>query len=240
MRIVILLLMSLVLVSCEHGNVSSSSNSNSSNDSPTLPVGWKTADGLIAPQCFSTKTAEAYSGYPNPTPVGNVYGIYADHFKISNYNDFLYNPGKYLGKEIPTLDPLKISNVKIYLATPYDSCLKKKTVENGNIYDITLDYDINITGEEVDGTTCDAVDCTLYTYSITKKVSPVSCSALMPNIKGKCDESYLIQISDVRDGHSHNNYGIYGLVSLNDTGNTRYIVPLKFFDKLNDAMSYIK
>ena len=79
-----------------------------------LPIGWEITKQLIPPQCFSTVWMS-----------GDNYEEFADKFAISNYIDFKKKPGKYLGKQIPNLEPITASwNKKIYLAASMNKCFK--------------------------------------------------------------------------------------------------------------------
>ena len=66
------------------------------------------------------------------------------------------------------------------------------------------------------------------------------CKKLAPNLNGQCRESFLVAVGDYSGGSRGWEYGynIYGLFSLNDSRNV--IVPLKNFEKKNDAINYIE
>ena len=66
------------------------------------------------------------------------------------------------------------------------------------------------------------------------------CQELAPNLKGQCQQSFLIAVGDYSGGSIGWSYGynIYGLFSFKD--NKSFIVPLKMFLKKNDAINYIR
>jgi len=61
----------------------------------TLPVQWKVNNHVIPPQCF-TRIWQSSDNYE----------AFEDHFNIKTTKDFESNPGKYFGKEIPSLTPI--------------------------------------------------------------------------------------------------------------------------------------
>ena len=194
-----------------------------------LPIGWKISEKLIPPQCFSTEWMSS-----------DNYEEFAKKFRIKNYKDFSKNPGKYLGKKIPNLEPITASwDEKIYLAASLNKCFKGN-LTNGGIVDPT-DIDIKISKKFIKTKNCSSkFSCTEYAYKILYKVPLEKCKKLAPYINGKCEESFLISVSNYGGGSMgwDRSYNIYGLFSLNE--NRKFIVPLKNFNKKNNAVNYIK
>ena len=194
-----------------------------------LPIGWEITKQLIPPQCFSTVWMS-----------GDNYEEFADKFAISNYIDFSKNPGKYLGKEIPNLEPITASwNKKIYLAASMNQCFKGN-LRGGGIVD-RIDVDIKINKNSIQNKICSSkFSCTEYEYTLLSKIPLKKCKKLAPHINGKCEESFLISVGDYSGGSMgwDMSYNIYGLFSLND--NRKFIIPLKNFRKKNYAVNYVK
>jgi hypothetical protein len=171
---------------------------------------------------------------------GDNYEEFADKFAISNYKDFSKNPGKYLGKKIPNLEPITASwNKKIYLAASMNQCFKGN-LRGGGIVD-RIDVDIKINKNSIQNKICSSkFSCTEYEYTLLSKIPLKKCKKLAPHITGKCEKSFLISVGDYSGGSMgwDMSYNIYGLFSLND--NRKFIIPLKNFRKKNDAVNYVK
>ena len=194
-----------------------------------LPIGWKISEKLIPPQCFSTEWMSS-----------DNYEEFVQKFGIKNYKDFSKNPGKYLGKKIPNLEPITASwDEKIYLAAPLKQCFEGN-LRGGGIVD-AINMDVKISNKSIQTKICSSkFSCTEYAYNILYKVPSKVCKKLAPHINGKCEESYLISVGDYSGGSMgwDMSYNIYGLFSIND--NRKFIVPLKNFYKKNDAINYVK
>ena len=194
-----------------------------------LPIGWKISEKLILPQCFSTVWMS-----------GDNYEEFADKFVINNYKDFSKNPGKYLGKKIPNLEPITASwDEKIYLAAPLKQCFKGN-LRGGGIVD-AINMDVKISNKSIKTKICSSkFSCHEYTYTILSKVPLKKCKELAPHIDEKCEDSFLISVGNYSGGSMgwDMGYNIYGLFSIND--NRKFILPLKNFYKKNNAVNYIK
>ncbi len=194
-----------------------------------LPIGWKVSEKIIPPQCFSTQWMS-----------GDNYEEFAQKFEIKNYKDFSKNPGKYLGAKIPNLEPITASWAdKIYIAASLNKCLKGN-LTNGHI-GVSTDIDIKISKKSIKTKICSSkFSCTEYAYNILSKVPLKKCKKLAPYINGKCEESFLISVGNYGGGSMGWNmsYNIYGLFSINV--NRKFIIPLKNFNKKNNAVNYLK
>ncbi len=193
-----------------------------------IPIGWKVSENIIPPQCFSTEWMSS-----------DNYEEFAKKFGIKNYKDFSKNPGKYLGKKIPNLEPINASwDEKIYLASPLNQCFEGNLM-GGSIVD-AINMDVKISNKSIKTKIClSKFSCTEYVYTILSKVPLKKCKKLAPHIDGKCEESFLISVGDYSGGSMGWNisYNIYGLFSFND--DKKFIIPLKNFYKKNNAVNYI-
>ena len=194
-----------------------------------MPVGWKINGKILPPQCFSTLWMS-----------GDNYEDFADKFAIRDYEHFSKNPGLYFGKEIPKFDSIVSSwDSEIYLATSLKKCfggiLRFGGVKNIGFPEIQIDK------KSVKTKICSSTEvCTHFEYTILEEIASDECQTLAPHVEAKCLGSYLISIGDYSGGTmgwdmSHN---IYGLFALNN--NQKYVIPLKNFDKKNDAINYVK
>ena len=194
-----------------------------------LPIGWKVSEKIIPPQCFSTIWMS-----------GDNYEEFSKKFDIKNYKDFSNNPGKFLGKEIPNLEPINASwDEKIYLAASLKDCFKGNLRGGGIV--ITTNVDQKIINKSIHNKICSTKSsCTEYSYTILSKIPLKNCKNLAPHIFGKCEASFLISVGDYSGGSIgwDMSYNIYGLFSFND--DKKYIVPLKNFYKKNNAVNYLR
>ena len=203
-----------------------------------LPIAWKVSGKIIPPQCFSTLWLSSEN-----------YEKFSSKFNIKHYKYFLNNPGKFLGKKIPNLEPIHFWDEKIYLAAPLKECFKGNlrdgSIVNTTNPDIKISnksiYDIKISNKSIYNTICSTKSpCTEYAYTILSKIPLQKCNSLAPHITGKCEASFLISVGNNSGGSMgwYMSYNIYGLFSFND--DKKYIIPLKSFDNKNNAINYIK
>ena len=195
-----------------------------------IPIGWKTPDGLIPPQCFVRQWMS-----------NDNFEEFETKYSIKNRADFRKNPGKYIGDEIPELVPIVPSwgGDRLILATPYDLCLNG-SVKGGEVADPT-ELNVNVYKNSIKSKSCSSkTSCIEYAYSVLANVPPKKCQKLAPHLKGKCRQSFLIAVGDYSGGSMGWDYGynIYGLFSFKDK--RRFIVPLKNFQNKNDAINYIE
>ena len=195
-----------------------------------LPIGWKTPEGLIPPQCFAREWMSS-----------DNFEEFAKKHSIKNYADFFSNPGKYLGRPISTHSLLTPSwgEKKLFLAAPYDLCFK------GFLYggEVGSQAKLNLKIEKntIKTKKCSSkFSCTQYAYTILANIPLKKCHDLAPHINGKCKKAFLIAVGDYSGGSMgwDMSFNIYGLFVLKGKG--KFIVPLKNFSKKNDAINYIK
>ncbi len=223
-----------------------------------LPIAWKVSGKIIPPQCFSTLWLSSEN-----------YEKFSSKFNIKHYKYFLNNPGKFLGKKIPNLEPIHFWDEKIYLAAPLKECFKGN-LRDGSIVNTTnfdsikdklreltkppLDFkniisslgklqdtDIKISNKSIYNTICSTESpCTEYAYTILSKIPLQKCNSLAPHITGKCEASFLISVGN-NSGGSMGWYMSYNIYGLfSFNDDKKYIIPLKSFDNKNNAINYIK
>ena len=205
------------------------SASGQSNNSNEIIVGWETPEGLIPPQCF----VKMWMSNDNFDAFSKTYGI-------KNSADFDENPGKYIGGKIPietTLTPWGNDGDKIFLAAPYNLCFKG-SLNDGIVENQKTPHVTNIDGNSIKSE--GKYRGSEYAYNILAKVPLTICQDLAPNLKGECKQSFLIALGDYGGGSMGwvYEYNIYGLFAFKD--NRRFIVPLKRFEKQNDATNFLK
>jgi len=195
----------------------------------TLPVGWKTPEGIIPPQCFVREWMSS-----------DNFEAFEEKYSIKNNADFRENPGKYIGGKIPfetTLTPWGNDDSKIFLAAPYNLCFKGSLID-GKVENQQKPHVINIDGNSIEGK--GTYEGERYAYNILAKVPLTVCQDLSSNLKGVCKQSFLIALGDHGGGSMGwiYEYSIHGLFSFKD--NQQFIVPLKRFEKQNEATKFLK
>ena len=175
---------------------------------------WVHNKSIISPRCFSVLWAS-----------GDNYEEYEEQYKIENKTDFRNNVGKYFINLIPIEEIYASWGEKISLAKNIVECNK-----NSKNLLIKNDYVELITENELGKTF-------LY-YKTLKKVSKNNCSNLAPYLKGTCNSSYLVNVSENSGGtYTSSDYYIYGLFTLNDSA--EYLIPLKKFKSDTEGRNYI-
>ena len=197
-----------------------------------IPIGWTISEGLIPPQCFVKEWVSS-----------DNFEKFEDKYKIP-IEDFRKNTGMYLGKEIPSLNgitPGWDDIERITLAAPVDLCFKGAVIAGTIGKPMKLSVKYNKKSKKIESEVCSSeTSCTEYAYSILTNVSLNKCQELAPNLSGQCRQSFLIAVSDYSGGSMGPDigYNIYGLFSFKDK--QRFIIPLKNFQKKNDAINYME
>ena len=186
---------------------------------------WKYEETVLHPYCFQT---EWISSDNLQEFYERFMGVNENYYDTKEFEDFSLNIGKYWGKEINDFSPIKPSwgdsgfddyknnNIEL-LAVSMESCLGKTS---------------NNFGERDDWITS-SQSRDEYSYKILKKISSGQCQSLAPNLKGKCLQSYLLQIFDWGGGSSSwQTLQIFGLFEMPE--NKQYIFPLKKFRSKDD------
>ena len=164
-----------------------------------------------------------------------------EFYKYDVGDDFRDSPGKYFGKEIPTLEgivPSWDSNDMVYISVPLDTLdFDKKNESNYQ------DYLRNLFTEKIRlknygdyFKTSEPHFLETY-YTKIGDIDQDTCSKLAPNIKGTCIESHIVYLQEYGGGSMGptSSIGIFGLFQL-DNGK-EYMVPLKYLTE-KAAMKY--
>ena len=173
--------------------------------------GWKINDETVNPKCL------AYNWWS-----GDNFEEFAEKFRISDYADFSKNTGNYFGNYITNYDPIKPDwcdedKCKISLIRSLENCSEPLIVDTAKPYIIEAD-DLRYT-------------------VVDKEIE--DCSSFASHFPNPINECKLISIFEDTGGSmgSYRSYGIYGISEMPDTGSN--IIPLKFFDKFNDALNFL-
>lgn len=174
----------------------------SANSNPIIKDGWIFDGKLIQGHCIGgiDSRNDMLEGYAE-----------AQGIPKENIEDFILNPGKYLGSEIKSLDPIELKGwLEIYsFAYPLSNCL-----DASNYFD-----------SGTDGMKAHSYEFYDSYYIVRAKVDLSMCQSLIGHaFNAKCDESYLISIMHRMGSGSDWSHGIYGLLSY---AGKQYIVPLK-------------
>jgi len=169
---------------------------------------------IISPRCFSVLWVS-----------GDNYEEYEEQYKIENKTDFRNNVGKYFINLIPIEEINSSWGEKISLAKNIVECNKNSK-------------NLLIKNDHVELITENEWGKTFLYYKTLKKVSKNNCSNLAPYLKGTCNSSYLVNVSENSGGtYTSSDYYIYGLFTLNDS--SEYLIPLKKFKSDTEGRNYI-
>ena len=164
-------------------------------------------------------------------------------YKYDVGDDFRESPGKYFGKEIPTLEgivPSWDSNDMIYISVPLNTLDYDKKTQEGyqNKQRGWSEEKINLKDKGVYFKTTEPNFWETY-YTTIGMIDEDTCHELAPNIKGKCVDSRIVYFEDYGGGSIGviSSIGIFGLFQL-DNGK-EYMVPLKYLTE-KVALKYIK
>lgn len=215
-----------------------------------MPIGWKFDGKVIPPQCFVKKwvSSDNFEAFEDKYGIAkkdcrNV-KIGARELTFCEATDFRVNTGMYIGKEISSLDGISPGwddKEKIILTPQVELCINGSVVDGMIRSQTKMVLKTDEKSRKVESEICASkTACTKYAYRILSEVPVSKCQKLAPNLKGRCKKSYLVAVGDYSGGTLgwHYGYNIYGLFSLVDSRNI--IVPLKNFDKKNDAINYIE
>jgi uncharacterized protein len=214
-----------------------------SSTEPLEPI-WKYKNTNLFPQCFTHVWSSG----------DNYEALYDHHFNNGEYQtghyekkdflDLIENPGKHLGKTIPSLDPFKSpweDNEKVAISVPVDICINDELFDGGYIKTsskLKKSYSVNKSEyvyEEHD-TEYDSKTYSKYTklFNLDTKV----CNDLANSNIGQCNEGYILEVTSYNDlgRHIDNNFFAYGIFTVS---NKDYIVPLKRFSNKNEVLNFI-
>ncbi|MDC3315635.1 hypothetical protein OAV81_02695 [Candidatus Thioglobus sp.] len=189
--------------------------------------GWRHNDRILPYESFATEWLS---------------GDNFDEFNKAEWgDDFRESPGKYFGKEIPSLEG-KVSswdsNVMVYISVPLDTLdYDKENESTGQDYLRHLHTEkIRLKNYGVHFKTSEPYPLETY-YTKIGEIDLDTCSKLAPNIKGTCAESHIVYLQKYGGGSMGptTSIGIFGLFQL-DNGK-EYMVPLKYLAE-KAAMKY--
>ena len=149
---------------------------------------------------------------------GGHFSGYASIFAINDFENFRFNPGLFIGKEINNYEKFNVlfddSDTRFSLIQPISDCK--------NIINTDKDWVEN--------------------WNVIKNVSTDICQVLAPNIRKKCLSSFYVDVysrskSGSWTGLNASTYGIYGLFDMDEIGLS--IVPLKYFKHWYEGLNYI-
>ena len=138
--------------------------------------------------------------------------------------DFRNNPGKYFGKEIKDLDPIKASWADTIPQRNYISLAVSIDAINFNQPHQIKNHGY---GEGI----FQKIEHIEMFYKIIGEVNTEHCMELAPNLSGICKQSYALWVGDWHGGSIGYQFeaGIYGLFELEN--GKEYIIPLKYFPR---------
>ena len=156
-------------------------------------------------------------------------------YKYDVGEDFRESPGKYFGKEIPSLEgvvPSWNNNTIIYLSVPLDILDYDKKNQEGHQDNQRIwsgEY-INFKNNGVYFKNTEPFFLETY-YTVIGMIDENTCRKLAPNIKGECVDSRVVYFEDYGGGSLgiQFTFGMFGLFRL-DNGK-EYLVPLKYLTK---------
>ena len=166
-----------------------------------------------------------------------------EFYKYDVDDDFRESPGKYFGKEIPTLEgivPSWDSNDMVYISVPLDTLdYDKKNETNYQDYLRNLSTEkIRLKNYGVYFKTIEPYPLETY-YTKIGKIDQDTCHKLAPNIKGTCVESHIVYLQKYGGGSMGptTSIGMFGLFNIGD--DKEYMVPLKYLTE-EEAQKHIK
>lgn len=184
-------------------------------------VGWDVGGRIIHPNCFI-----------KPWFSSDRFEEFDQFYQINDLNELLENPGRFLGTKVRNFESFEPSWCsgekdceKISIISPVVSC----SPENYNFS--TIEDFISIEEKDEYGS-YEA------SYGVLKMISEEGCNSLAPSLKSKCRNSFLVQKGDYSGGSFgwDTAFGIYGEFDLPSVGLS--IVPLKYFESINEALNY--
>lgn len=198
---------------------------------PDLAEGWEVNGVLLSPRCV-----------PSLWHYGTPYEDFASRFQIDDLEDFASNPGKYIGREIDSFEPIPLERLwavpederTISILKFPDSCGREG--EKLEVREAVVHLEVNEYSSESE---LEPYYTQKWDYEIFSKISLDQCRALAPNLDGICKGAYLVRTS-FYDGGSmgpHQGYNIYGVFELPDA--RQMIVPLKNFQTKNMALNFL-
>ncbi len=139
---------------------------------------------------------------------------------MGDYNDFRESPGKYFGKEIPSLEgivPSWDNNDLVYLSVPLDSLNYNKKTQIGH-QDSQRGWSEEMIKLKNKGVYFKTTEPHLWEtyYTVIGLIDKALCHELAPNIKGECVDSRIVYFEDYGGGSigTQGTIAIFGLFQL--------------------------
>ena len=153
-------------------------------------------------------------------------------YKYSVGDDFRESPGKYFGKEIPSLEGIATDwddHSPVYISVPLDTLDYNKKTQIGHQDNLRVwsKEKIQLKDNGVYFKTTEPHFLETY-YTVIGLIDKALCHELAPNIKGECVDSRIVYFEDDGGGTiGHQSaIAIFGLFQLENK--KEYMVPLKY------------
>jgi hypothetical protein len=163
-------------------------------------------------------------------------------YKYNVGDDFRESPGKYFGKEIPSLEgivPSWDNNDLVYLSVPLDSLNYNKKTQIG-YQDSQRGWSEEMIKLKNKGVYSKIIEPHLWEtyYTVIGLIDKALCRELAPNIEGECVDSRIVYFEDYGGGTigEQGEIAIFGLFQLENK--KEYMVPLKYLT-LKTVKKYI-
>ena len=155
-----------------------------------------------------------------------------EFYKYDVGDDFRESPGKYFGKEIPSLEGIATDwddHNPVYISVPLDTLDYDKKTQEGyqNKQRGWSEEKINLKNNGVYFKTTEPHFLETY-YTVIGLIDKDLCHELAPNIKGECVDSRIVYFEDYGGGTigTQSAIAIFGLFQLENK--KEYMVPLKY------------
>ncbi len=189
---------------------------------------WRIGNEVILPQCLVKMWISS-----------DNFEAFEDKFGIKDTADFRLYPGRYIGKEvssIESIDPPWGSGEKLFLVSLVKECSSSMAFLAINSKNSVSSDANGVSTKQYDVSGSYVVE---EAYRLLAPISQEDCQGLAPHFSGRCETAHLVARGDYSGGSMgwDYSYNIYGLFTLED--GREAIVPLVNFDKENDARNFI-
>ncbi|MCY3732069.1 MAG: hypothetical protein OXF98_12080 [Rhodospirillaceae bacterium] len=189
-------------------------------------LAWRIAGEIIEPECFERQ----WLSFDN-------FELLEEAFAIADTNDFRRNTGRYVGREIDSIDPIDAAwgadTVRLVTFPPVCQ-------PNGPEVPRVARSPAALSGDDVASEYCDGSGyCVQSVYRLLAPIPLVACQTLAPHMIGRCESAYLLRTEEDSGGSMgpHVTFNIFGLFALDD--GRRAMVPLVNLNNENDARNFI-
>lgn len=189
---------------------------------PPVPTGWKIDGRFLSPECFAREWPSS-DNFKTFGEFAGQFGIKIGKFGTPTFIDFRNNPGRFFNDTFFPFDPILRGRTLISPWRNMRDCIAR--LDYLSFETSTVRYTPDEDGQEY------------VEYELLAEISTTQCQALAPNLRGRCIESYLVEIFEPGGSMSFVWHNIYGLFELRN--DERMIFPLKNFETLNSARNFI-